>query len=225
MKPFKKDQNRYAFTMIELIIVIMVMGILAALALPRYERDIRQEAADNILSAIRYTKLMALTDNVTNPRNNNWQRAFWRFGIEGCSDNGIFYYISSDKDYQGDIDTNEIINDPTNGLHLMGANNKPCENETQAGSSPNIFLTYKYGIEDGNITICSANGKYIGFDHMGRPHVGFAGALGSTTPDYSTILHRDCNITVNFGNTGLDPLKIIVESGTGHAYIEEQPDS
>jgi len=211
--------------MIELLIVIIVMGILASLVLPRYERDTRQEAADNILAAIRYTRLMALTDNVTNPRDAKWQRAFWRFGIEGCSDNGIFYYISSDKDYEGDFDATEYINDPTNGLHLMAANNKPCENASQAGSSPNIFLTYKYGIEDGNISICSSGGKYIGFDYLGRPHVGFAGTGGSTSPDYSTILHTDCNITVHFGDTGLSPLKIIVEKGTGHTYIEGQSDS
>jgi len=213
--------------MIELVMVIVVLGILAAMALPRYNRDIRQEAADNIVSALRYAKHMALTDNVTNPRRNKWQRAFWRFGIEGCSDNGIFYYVTSDKDYQGDVDRTEIVNDPANGLHLMGDNNKPCEDTTQTGSSPNIFLTFKYGIEDGNVTFsnCGSNGKYVGFDYFGRPHGGFAGASGSSYPDYSSILHSDCNITFNFSSSGIDPLSIIVEKGTGHIYIEGQPDS
>jgi len=45
-----------AFTMIELVLVIVVLGILAALAMPRLERDLRQEAKDNLLSAIRYTQ-------------------------------------------------------------------------------------------------------------------------------------------------------------------------
>jgi len=224
MKSFDAYRKKHAFTMIELIFVIIVMGILAALAIPRYERNIRQEAADNILAAIRHTKLMALTDNVTYPRDNRWQRAFWRFGVEGCSDNGIFYYISSDKDYQGDIDAKEIINDPTNGLHIMGLNNQPCENTSQAGSSPNIFLTHKYGIYDGNITFCgSATADYIGFDFMGRPHQGFAGANGSNSPDYSTILHQDCNITVSLPDN--ESFTITVEKGTGHAYIVGQPNS
>jgi prepilin-type N-terminal cleavage/methylation domain-containing protein len=216
---------RTAFTMFELLIVIIVMGVLAAMALPRYENDIRQEAADNLLSAIRYTRLMALTDNVVNPRNSKWQRAFWRFGIEGCSDDGIFYYVSSDKDYEGDIDTDEIVNDPTNGLHLMGDNQSPCENEVQKNASPNIFLTKRFGIKEGDIDICTDGGKYIGFDYLGRPHRGFAGNNGSTSPDYSSLLHSDCTITVKFGNSGLSPMKIVVEAGTGHTYIKGQPDS
>jgi len=214
-----------AFTMIELVLVIIVMGILAAMALPRYQNDIRQEAADNILSAIRYTRLMALTDNVTNPRDNKWQRAFWRFGIEGCSDDGIFYYISSDKDYEGDIDNSEIINDPTNGLHLMGANNQPCETVIQSGASPNIFLTKHFGIKEGDIDICTSGGQYIGFDYLGRPHTGFAGNGGSTSPNYASLLHTDCTITINFSDSGLDPINIIVEKGTGHTYIQGESGS
>jgi len=45
-----KMQNS-AFTLLELVFVILVLGILTALAIPRIDRDLRQEAADNILSA------------------------------------------------------------------------------------------------------------------------------------------------------------------------------
>ena len=62
--------------MIELVMVIVVLGILAVLAMPRLDRDLRQEAGDNILSAIRYTQHMALMDDVTNPNDNEWQKAF-----------------------------------------------------------------------------------------------------------------------------------------------------
>ena len=65
MKNLHKQSK--AFTMIELVFVIVVIGILAALALPRIERDLRQEAADNILAAIRYTQHLALNDNKTDP--------------------------------------------------------------------------------------------------------------------------------------------------------------
>jgi prepilin-type N-terminal cleavage/methylation domain-containing protein len=48
-------QKRKAFTIIEAIMVIVVMGIIAAVAIPRLENDSRQEASDQILSDIRYT--------------------------------------------------------------------------------------------------------------------------------------------------------------------------
>ena len=42
-------QNKKAFTMVEAVMVIVVMGVLAAVAMPRLESDRRQEAIDQIL--------------------------------------------------------------------------------------------------------------------------------------------------------------------------------
>ena len=71
-------KHKKAFTMIELVFVIVVLGILAALALPRMDRDLRQEAKDNLLSDICYTQHLALTDNKTNPADPNWQSKLWK---------------------------------------------------------------------------------------------------------------------------------------------------
>ena len=221
--------KKTAFTMLELTMVIVVLGILAALALPRLESDIRQDAGDNMLSAIRYTQHMALMDDVTDPRNDDWQRSFWRFGFQKCNDNGYFYTISSDKSREGNIDDGEEAVDPINGLKLNGMNGSDCMNTVQTGSSPNIFITKKYGISfpDGvTFANCgSTAGRYIGFDHMGRPHRGFAGNNGSDTPDYASVLHTDCTITLKFDDTDIEDLVIIIEKQTGHAYINGQPDS
>lgn len=219
--------KKSAFTMIELVMVILVLGILAALALPRLERDIRQEAADSILSAIRYTQHMALMDNVSDSASAQWQRSFWRIGFEGCSDNGIFYYIGSDKDRQGDIDVanQEAASDPSNGMPMMGSNLKPCASDAQAGISPDIFITKKYGISDGRITYsggCTNAAQHIAFDYMGRPHTGIT---GSNLPNYSTVLHADCNLTFSFDDSSFDPFSIIIERETGYAYIADQPNS
>lgn len=216
-----------AFTMIELVMVIVVLGILAVLAMPRLDRDLRQEAGDNILSAIRYTQHMALMDDVTNPNDNEWQKAFWRFGFEGCSDNGIFYYIGSDKDTEGNIDAGEEAIDPANGLSMMGLNNQPCETDIsgQTNASPNIFITKKHSISDGNVAWsggCTGASDYIGFDHLGRPHRGYTGSM---TPDYSSIILNDCNLTLTFDASGISPLVITIEKQTGHAFIVGQPDS
>ncbi|SFV50102.1 Putative periplasmic ATP /GTP-binding protein [hydrothermal vent metagenome] len=221
-----------AFTMLELVMVIVVLGILAALAMPRVKRDISQEAADNILSAIRYTQHLALTDNVkgndgagTVAFRKRWHRSFWRFGIQKCSDTGLFYYIGSDRDREGNIDANEEALDPMNGLRLNGLNTSNCAQTIQNGSSPNIFITKKYGISDGGVTYsggCSAAAKHIAFDYLGRPHTAIT---SSNTPDYATVLKQDCNLTFNFDDAEYASFTVTIEKETGHAFIVGQPDS
>jgi prepilin-type N-terminal cleavage/methylation domain-containing protein len=218
--------KRSAFTMIELVFAIVVLGILAALAMPRLDRDLRQEAADNILSAIRYTQHMALLDDVTNPNDAEWQKAFWRFGFQGCNDNGIFYYIGSDKDTEGNIDAGEELVDPSNGLPMMGINGADCETDLsgQTNVSSNIFITKKYSI-DSNVTWsqgCTGASNYIGFDHLGRPHRGYTASL---TPDYSSVLTADCNLTLRFNQSGVEPLIFTIEKETGYVSIVGQIDS
>ena len=223
-----------AFTMLELVIVIVILGILASLALPRMERDVRQESGDNILSAIRYTQHMALSDNVTDPSNIQWQKSFWRFGIQGCSDDGVFYYIGADKNTEGNIDDGEEAIEPSSGLRINGLNTKPCEGDLteQTEASPDIFITKKYGITDGNVVFSGCNastGKYIGFDHLGRPHRGFvqnaAGLGGATSPDYSSLCKTDTVITLKFDDTNIPDISITIEKETGYSYISTQENS
>jgi len=216
-------KNRTAFTMLELVFVIVVLGIVASLALPRMERDTRQEAGDSILSAIRYTQHLALSDNVTDPNDAGWQREFWRFGVRTCTGSDIFYYIGSDKDGGGNINTNEAAVDLANGARLLAAAGSDCSSGTSNGVSENIFISHKYGIQNTNMFAnCGGGGldaaRYIGFDHLGRPHVGFS---GSTTPDYSSLMSADCNLTFQFIDGSAD-LVIKIEKETGYASIVGQ---
>jgi len=233
MKQLYRSEAKLAFTMIELVFVIVVLGILAAMAMPRVERDLRQEAADNILSAIRYTQHLALMDNVVDPTNLSWQQKFWSFGKSGCSDNGIYYYIASDTDMDAGIgiDVEEAAIDAANGGWMNGVNGAPCE-ATLAGQvfadgtrpSKNIFLTKKYGIIEDDATMfgsCAGATTYIGFDYLGRPHGGFA---DSGSPNYSSILAADCNLTFSFQD-GSPNLVITIKKETGYAFIVGQPNS
>ena len=52
-----------AFTMLELVFVIVVVGILAAILIPRTERSPVQECAVDLLSQIRYTQHLAIIDD------------------------------------------------------------------------------------------------------------------------------------------------------------------
>lgn len=223
-----ESNQRNAFTSLELVMAIVVLGIVAALAMPRLERDTRQEASDAIVSAIRYTQHLALSDDVTDPNNPMWQRKFWRFGKQGCSDNGIFFYIASDKDAVGGISELEAAQNVKDGDWLNGVNTAPCESDLSAQTfadgtraSKSIFLTKRFGIkEDDNAMFAGcggvATGRYIGFDYLGRPHKGFA---GSTTADYSSILRTDCNLVFTFTDTSIPDLNITIEKETGFISV------
>jgi len=226
--------KKAGFTMIELIMVIVVLGILSALAMPRIDRDIRQLAADNVLSAIRFTQHMALMDNVERPGTDTWQRMFWRFGKEGCSDNGIFYYVGSDKDMGGGLGETEAAIDPVNGGWMLGQTTRACEgdisNQTYASgrsASKNIFLTKLYGISEGKMIFSSScrtlvNGTtgHIAFDYLGRPHSrGTAAGISFATPNYNTLISTDCSITLSFDDASINNVIITVEKETGRAFI------
>jgi prepilin-type N-terminal cleavage/methylation domain-containing protein len=211
-----------AFTMIELVFVIVVMGIVISIAIPKLSEDKSQEAADAILSDIRYTQHLALLDDKHNFANNRWQRSFWRIGFQNCaSGSGLFEYIGSDTDYGRNISNDEAATDPANGKKMNWANSSNCSNGGNASTSDRIFITKKYGITSVDWTgSCSAS-KYIGFDHLGRPHQRFT---TSKTPYYSSYLTSLCTITFTMsGSTTTFAIDIAPE--TGYAHIVGQDDS
>lgn len=224
----KKEDNlsqKNAFTMIELVLAIVVLGILAALALPRIERDLRQEAGDNILSAIRYTQHLALTDNRHKFDNADWQKALWQIRFTGTSI--ISYTIGSNTDYAPpengtSIDKDESAIDPINGKYMFNQNpTNPLDDE-----SSNIFITKKYGIDSVVFNDCKGEhnsaAKHIAFDNLGRPH---RGVTAYATNDYETYINNgNCQIT--FSSPAFDSdLSIEINQETGYAFIVGQPDS
>jgi prepilin-type N-terminal cleavage/methylation domain-containing protein len=225
--------KRRAFTMLELIFVIIIIGILAALSLPRLERDLRQEAIDTVLSAVRYTQHLALADNKHRYGQRNWQKAFWviRFQRQG----GNYYFIiGSNADYGNNIDRNEAAIDPANGKLFYSA-----DAVLDANESPNIFLTDKYGINNIDFSNCTQtaagvnNARHIAFDFMGRPHKGIFNGLGGAVGgggggaaanynEYATVMTADCEIDFTF--TDGSDFTLHIERETGYAYVVGQED-
>jgi len=222
--------KRTAFTMIELVFAIVVIGILASLAMPRIDRDLVTEAATNILADIRYTQHLALMDNMHEWNDPMWQQKFWRIVFSDCNDNNYFYMIGSDTSKDSSNSANfaqaEAALDPTNNLPLF----YNCVTATKPNVSQRIFITDKYGIT--NIVAnneCSNNNtnRHIGFDYLGRPHWNFS---ASTQPNSASYMNNDCTFTFTMSTDANnddknDTFQIQINAETGYAFIVGQPDS
>jgi len=189
--------NKKAFTMIEMIFAIIVMGILAATAMPRYDRDLRQEAKDNYIAAIRYTQHLALIDNKVDPFDSNWQKRYWTIAIGGT---GGDYTIST----RVDTNTRKYATDPSNGKLFNALTN---------GSS-NSLVSKKHGV-DTVVASGGCSGPNIMFDHLGRPFDGTTASGVDVATDYTNYMSEDCKLTISFKNSDIDALVINIAKETG----------
>jgi len=210
--------KKSAFTLIELVFVIVILGILASLAVGRMDRDLKQEASETILSHIRLAQQLALNDNKHRSDNDNtWQRAYWQFGFRACG-TSVAYRVGSDTSLGGNgvngIGKREAAIDPVDGKYLRTAS---CS-ENALDESPSVLITKKYGILNSGVTTsggCTSRG--IAFDYLGRPHTNAT----YDTPDFSNIMTSDChlNFVMSNNNEAVDNFTIIIEKETGYAYI------
>ncbi len=200
--------KRSAFTMLELVFVIVVIGILALAIIPRIDRDNIYEMGDQVLSHIKYTQHLAMIDNVYDHQLSSWYKARWHVEFVNGSC-GVFYRVGSDRDLSsgtGDFTSTESARDPlTNGL--IYNNTSPCD--YQDGWFNNVLLGKKYNI----VSMSSTCGtQRIVFDHIGRPYTGLGG--GSST---ASKMNSDCNYTFTDGNS--NSATITVTKETGYSYI------
>ena len=144
MKCYKK-----AFTLIELIMIIVVVGILAVAVIPRVDRDTLVEATNQVASHVRYTQHLAMLDDKYDPKDPNWYRNRWKITFNNNS-----YSITSG-------DTN-------------AKNPQAPGKDLNPTGSPELNLERKYGITN----IASTCGNNIIFDETGRPYSNFSGVVG-----------------------------------------------
>ncbi len=199
-----------AFTMLELVFVIVVLGILAALALPRMDRDLRQEAKDNILAAIRYTQHLALNDDKTDPSDPNWQKKLWKISFSTSGNNlANFYTVSFDDDKDGFVDKDESAIDPANGKYMY---NLGGDTDIDSDESPNIFIGKQYGVNSMTFSEACNDAQHIAFDHLGRPH----NDVGDADNDYDEYMDADCEIQFGFADASINPLTVTIATETGY---------
>ncbi len=212
--------------MIELVMVIVVLGILAALAIPRFDRDLKQEASDHILSSIRYTQHLALMDYKHEFNDSYWQQRFWRIVFGTCTGSDKYYMIGSDdsKDSANNayFDQNESAIDAITGKPIFWTNGTDCTSGGDGSVSEDIFISKKYGITAVTSSGGCNGGVHIAFDHLGRPHHG-VNFSQSTVPNYSGYMKNICSFTYTMSDGDTFIIDILPE--TGYASIRGQEGS
>jgi len=213
--------KKYAFTMLELVIVIVVAGILAATMIPRFDRDNLQEAADQVISDIRYTQHLAMIDDKFNANDNEWFKKRWQiqFSNSPASDDQWAYTIFSES--HGTIDGNPQFNDIAKNTndpnkYLTGGIDAIPYNDNNSTKKLNIGNAY--GIKNVIFTNCDNTAKAIAFDYMGRP---MDGNISNSSQPYqkANLLTSQCQIALcKKNNSCEDNVTIVIEPQTGYVH-------
>ena len=208
-----------AFTLIELIFVIVVIGILAAVIIPKTQEDSLQQAALQVQSHIQYTQHLALLDDKYNSQDSNWFKKRWQiiFSKQGNSDDKWAYTIFSDilGDSTGKPNKDEIAINPINhNQRMTGGYNSAAELDIRDDSFVGMDimnLGKTYGITDIEFT-CN---QRVAFDYLGKP---IKSDLSDNNSSYdgNDLFTEDCNITLK---NGTEEATIVVKPYTGYVKV------
>ena len=178
-----------AFTLLELVFVIVIAGILAFVLIPKSSDTKLLESANQLISHIRYAQQLALNNDQFDPNDKNWYKKMWRIEFEN---NGTY------KVWRGnEAQSNKIAPDPANpGQKLKDvqlkrgiiakANKKVIFDELgRVYSDQATTKSYEYKI-DQNTTIKLCKGS-ASSDCTGKEHIKL-----SIEPETGYILPEHC---------------------------------
>ncbi len=215
-----------AFTMLELVFVIVVVGIMAYVAVSSFSRNPLREAADQLVSHIRYTQHLAMMDDKFDLNDATWYRKRWqiRFSTAGGVQS---YAIMSDINSDGNPNASvggiiEVAKDPLNPIqYLIGTPTTSFfNNEKKEFMNQKLDLTTTYGVTQiavaGGGTGSTAD--RILFDPVGRPYRGDtnAGNAGVIASSVDRVVTTPITITLRDGTTNVI---IAIEPETGYTHI------
>lgn len=206
--------RRFAFTLLEFVFVIVVMGILAVLAMPNFRGNPLQTAAEQVASHIRYTQHLAMVDDIFDPNDPTWWQTRWQIQFEDYSPNpGKIYVIYRNLDKDSNEDDNETARDPQTKQLMRGADKDIAIPPFKY--MDNLLISKKHGIT--NVTFSaacnpsSATSNRIGFDNLGRPYT-----RSATVTPFANLLTADCNITLTHSDGNAT---ITVRPETGYVSV------
>ena len=181
-----------AFTMLELIAVILVVAILSIVLIPRFSDSKLREAADQIISHIRYTQHLAMIEEKYIPdpslsdedgaveKSKNaryWYKSFWEIHFHTSGTHAPTYSVYSDSAtatagnaaYDGNPKNADLIAvNPQNKLRMCGlASSTSSIPDSEIDTS--LRLGKKFGLTSLTVTNNCGTNRFL-FDSFGRPY-------------------------------------------------------
>jgi len=220
-----------AFTLLEIVFVVVVIGILSAIIAPRVKRATVQEAADQIAAHIRYTQQLSLNDDKFKDNDSKWYQKRWQIVFSKSANTGNFWSYTIFSDQNGDDKPNKTIDkiavNPNNPTKILSGGYSGTINYMNPEVTKEMVIGKKFGIS--NVTFsksCSVNkSKRIFFDYLGRPMYGKTSSLQkkyftsstNTSLKYNRLIRSDCKITITNGS---ETKVIVITPETGYVYIQ-----
>lgn len=230
-----------ALTIIELIFVVIIIGIMSAVATTMMRDDGLALATYQTLEHIRYTQHLAISDHKFDPKDNiyiyhqsgsdgtqtgKYYRSWWQIRFQNipatnAADAIIGYNVYSDMDREGNIDRSthkEAAANPLDGLrldlYLDEQNNSQDVNLLRKYSISSIQLGGGCSVA-GFTRVNNGNLGTIAFDEKGRPYYGIAN--NAQNNPYQYILTANCDITLTHTSGRQSIIRVYPE--TGYAEI------
>ena len=220
--------------MVELVFIIILIGILSAIVIPKMQGDRLQEAADQIVSHIRYTQHLAMTDDKFDANNPDWFKERWQimFTHQKITNSdekqywGYLIFSDTSAGHAGKAELDEIAVNPLDpSKKLVGGSSTLAlgakYNDAIATNSMNLEKVY--GVTDVKFDSSCSPGigenaaKRVAFDYLGRP---MKGSISSLKEAYDTahMIVKPCLITLFVGNADKN-ITISIEPETGFTRI------
>ena len=227
--------KKRAFTIIELIFVIVVVGILAAIMIPKLNRNASREAANQVLTHIRYTQHLAMQDdkyeNFISNQPKPWFKMRWGIAFNNTSlyDECLIdkpgiktwkYSVFFDNSFKGNINSeSEVANDIYKSGKLLSGGWSGISTDACKKINKELNIEKRFGVtlvefKDG----CSGM-QTINFDEMGRPMRVASTTSGGAKRPYDRLLKKDCSITIT--DKRGNQTTITIEKESGFASIKE----
>jgi len=213
-----------AFTMIELVFVIVIVGIISVMIAPNFQGNNLRQAADQLVSHIRYTQHLAMMDNKFDINDDDWFQERWQIAFVTPADafaEGWAYTIFGSTDHDANPDNGEVAVNPLNPSKLLTGGYTGFQTFDNPASTIEMNLGKTYGIE--NILFSNtcqfAGSQRISFDSIGRPLRGSPAGFGFSY-QANRLIQDSCVITLCQTNPCDDNnVSVQIEPETGYTHI------